>query len=68
MYINSQQINEIYTIGGHNDNFSHAFHLNFSTVLYLEANDYVEWKIYTSNSNIQIYGAHCSLGAHYLLG
>jgi len=68
VYINGQQINEIYTIGAHNTDFVHAFSLNFSTVLFLEENDYVEWKIYTSSSNIQVYGAHCSLGAHYLLG
>ena len=66
VYVNSQQINEIYTIGAHNHNFAHSFSLNFSTVLFLEVNDYVDWRVYTYDSSVQIYGAHCSLGAHLL--
>ena len=66
VYINGQQINEIYTIGGEGHNFAHSFDLNFSTVLFLEVNDYVTWQVYSSDNSVRIYGAHCSLGAHLL--
>ena len=66
VYVNGQQINEIYTIGAENHNFAHSFSLNFSTILYLEVNDYVTWQVYSSDSSVRIYGAHCSLGAHLL--
>ena len=66
VYVNSQQINEIYTIGAHNHNFAHSFSLNFSTILYLEAQDYVDWRVYTYDSSVQLYGAHSSIGAHLL--
>ena len=66
VYVNNQQINEIYTIGGNNHDFAHDFSLNFSTVLFLEVNDYVDWRIYTYDANVQVYGNHCSIGAHLL--
>ena len=66
VYVNAQQINEIYTMGGHGAAFAHDFHLNFSTILYLEKDDYVEWKIYTTSTNMRVYGDHLSIGAHLL--
>ena len=66
VYVNDQQVNEIYTIGGHQRAFVHDFSLNFSTILYLEAQDYVDWRIYSYDGNTRVYGAHCSIGAHLL--
>ena len=66
VYVNGQQINEIYTIGAENHNFAHSFSLNFSTILYLEVNDYVTWEVYMRSVNTRIYGDHLSIGAHLL--
>ena len=66
VYVNGQQVNEIYTMGGHQHGFTHDYSLNFSTILYLEASDYVEWFIYSYDGNTAVYGAHCSIGAHLL--
>ena len=66
VYVNGQQINEIYTIGGNGHPFTHDFHLNFSTVLFLEVNDYVDWRMYTYDANVKVYGDHLSIGAHLL--
>ena len=66
-YVNGQQINEMYTIGGHGSAFASDFSLNISSILYLEASDYVEWKIYfAGGTNMRIYGDHLSIGAHLL--
>ena len=66
VYLNGQQVNEIYTMGGHQHGFPHDYSLNFSTILFLEASDYVEWYIYSYDGNTAVYGAHCSIGAHLL--
>ena len=64
VYVNGQQINQMYTMGGHKQAYAHDFSLNLSTVLFLEASDYVEWKIYTTSTNMRIYGDHLCIGAH----
>ena len=67
VYVNGQQINEMYTMGGHGAGYAHDFSLNISSILYLEASDYVEWKIYVAGgTNMRIYGDHLCIGAHLL--
>ena len=67
VYVNGQQINEMYTMGGHGAGYAHDFSLNISSILYLEASDYVEWKIYfAGGTNMRIYGDHLCIGAHLL--
>ena len=66
VYVNGQQINQMYTMGGHKQAYQMDFSLNISSVLFLEQNDYVEWKIYTTSSNMQIYGDHLCIGAHMI--
>ena len=66
VYVNGQQVNQIYTMKGHNAAYAHDFSMNLSTILFLEASDYVQWKIYTTSSNMRIYGDHMSIGAHLL--
>ena len=46
--------------------FTHDFNLNFSTIFYLEVNDYVTWEVYMRSVNTRIYGDHLSIGAHLL--
>jgi len=66
-YVNGQYINEMYTMGGHGAAFAHDFSLNISSVLYLEAYDYVEWYVYfAGGTNMRIYGDHLSIGANLL--
>jgi hypothetical protein len=66
VYVNGQQVNQIYTMKGHNAAYAHDFSMNLSTILFLEASDYVQWKIYTTSSNMRVYGDHMSIGAHLL--
>ena len=64
VYVNGQQINQMYTIGGYGTAVATDFSLNISTVLSLEEDDYVEWKVYTPSSDVRIYGDHICIGAH----
>ena len=66
VYVNGQQINEIYTIGGYGIAGAIDFSLNLSTVLYLEETDFVTWNVYTTSNNMRIYGDHLSIGAHMI--
>ena len=66
VYVNGQQINQMYTMGGHKQAYAHDFALNISTVLFLEASDYVEWKIYQTSTAMRIYGDHLCIGAHMI--
>jgi hypothetical protein len=65
-YINAQQINEMYAGAPDNLPTGSAFTSNFAHTVYLEVGDYVEWKIYASSSNTQVYGDHISIGAELL--
>ena len=66
VYVNGQQINQMYTIGGHGAAYAHDFSLNISSILRLDEDDYVEWKIYTTSTNVRIYGDHLCIGAHMI--
>jgi len=66
VYVNGQQINQMYTMGGHKQGYPHDFSLNLSTVLNLDTSDYVEWKIYTTSTDMRIYGDHLCIGAHLI--
>ena len=66
VYINGQQLNEIYTIGGYGQPTNYEFSNNISTIILLEANDYVEWKVYSSSTYMRLYGDHISIGAHMI--
>jgi len=66
VYVNGQQINQMYTMGGHKQGYPHDFSLNLSTVLNLDTSDYVEWKIYTTSTDVRIYGDHLCIGAHLI--
>ena len=66
IYINGAQANEIYTIGGYGSVMGN-FSLNFSHVFYLNAGDYVEWKLFSNATTyMKVYGDHCSIGATLL--
>ena len=64
--VNGQQINEIYTIGGYGQPSNYEFSNNISTIILLEENDYVEWRVYATNSYMRLYGDHISIGAHMI--
>ena len=64
VYVNGQQINQMYTMGGHKHAYPHDFSLTISSILRLDANDYVEWKLYTTSTSVRIYGDHLQIGAH----
>ena len=53
-------------MGGHKQGYPHDFSLNLSTVLNLDTSDYVEWKIYTTSTDVRIYGDHLCIGAHLI--
>ncbi len=65
-YINAQQINEMYAGAPDNLPTGSTFTSNFAHTVYLEVGDYVQWKIYASSSNTQVYGDHISIGAELL--
>lgn len=65
VYVNGAQINQVYTIGGHQISGG-DFSLNIGHVLLLEQGDYVEWRLYGTGSNVRVYGDHLSLGANLL--
>ena len=65
-YVNGQQINQMYTMGGHKQAHPLDFSLNLSTILNLDTSDYVEWKIYTTSSYMRIYADHLCIGAHLI--
>ena len=66
IWVNGSNINQAYTIYGHGRNFTHDLNMHQSQILFLDANDYVEFRIYSTNTSMQIYGDHIILGAMLL--
>ncbi len=63
LFLNGSNVNQTYTMGGHQEDNQHDFDLKQSTILYLEEGDFVEWRLYSTTTNMRIYGDHVSLGA-----
>ena len=66
-YINGQQINEMYAGVGANETPAPGdFMINYAHTVQLEVGDYLDFRIYASSPNVQMYGDHCSCGAELL--
>lgn len=66
-YINGQQINEMYAGVGANETPAPGdFMINYAHTVQLEVGDYLDFRIYASSPNVEMYGDHCSCGAELL--
>ena len=66
-YINGQQINEMYAGVGANETPAPGdYMINYAHTVYLEVDDYVDFRIYASSTNVQVYGDHLSCGVELL--